>query len=186
MNNRIADIISEYSETKGKIVIAIEGSCASGKTTLANEIAEKYDSNIIHMDDFFLPFEKRTPERLSEIGGNIDYERFCEEVAENIRTDAPFTYGKFDCSTGEINQKITVEPKKITVIEGVYSMHPKFSDIYDFCVFLDITEKTKTDRLIKRSPEKLERFINDWIPKENLYFEAYKIKEKCDLVIDNN
>lgn len=186
MNNRIEDIISELSDTKEKIVIAIEGSCASGKTTLAKEIAEKYDCNIIHMDDFFLPFEKRTPERFSEIGGNIDYERFCEEVAENIRADSPFSYGNFDCSTGEISQMVTVKPKKITVIEGVYSMHPKFGNIYDLCIFLDITEEIKLDRLRKRSPEKLERFINDWIPKENQYFEAYKIKEKCDLVIDNN
>lgn len=186
MNNKILDIISELSDTKEKIVIAIEGSCASGKTTLANKIAEEFDCNIIHMDDFFLSFEMRTPERFSEIGGNIDYERFLTEVAQNIRSNSPFTYGKFDCSKGEISQKITIEPKKITIVEGVYSMHPKFGDIYNLCLFLDITEETKIDRLRKRSPEKLERFINDWIPKENQYFETYKIKEKCDFVIDNN
>ena len=186
MDNKVKDIIINLLNKKDKIIIAIEGPCTSGKTTLAKEFSEEYDCNIIHMDDFFLPFEKRTPERFAEIGGNIDYERFFIEIAENIRNDSDFTYGKFDCSTGEISQKITVKPKKITVVEGVYSMHPKFGDIYDFRIFLDITDETKICRLKKRSPEKLDRFINDWIPKENLYFETFKIKEKCDLVIDNN
>ncbi len=186
MDNRIKDNILNLLNKKDKIIIAIEGPCTSGKTTLSKEISEEFDCNVIHMDDFFLPFEKRTPERFSEIGGNIDYERFSEEIIESIRTDSAFTYGKFDCSSGTISEKITVEPKKLIVVEGVYCMHPKFGDIYDFRIFLDITDETKISRLKKRSPEKLDRFINDWIPKENLYFETYKIKEKCDLVIDNN
>lgn len=186
MNNKIIDSIKNLLNTKDNIVVAIEGACTSGKTTLSNEFSKEFDCNVIHMDDFFLPFEKRTPERFAEIGGNIDYERFSEEIAVNIREKSAFTYGKFDCSTGKINQKITVEPKKLTIIEGVYSMHPRFGDIYDFRIFLDITDETKLSRLKKRSPEKLDRFINDWIPKENLYFEALNIKEKCDLVVDNN
>ncbi len=186
MNNRIKDKILSLLDTKDKIIIAIEGSCTSGKTTLTKEISEEFECNVINMDDFFLPFEKRTPERFSEIGGNTDYERFCEEIVENIRTNTQFTYGKFDCSSGTISQKITIVPKKLTVVEGVYCMHPKFGEIYDLKIFLDITNETKITRLEKRSPEKLEKFINDWIPKENLYFETYKIKEKCDLVIDNN
>lgn len=28
------------------------------------------------LDDFFLRMEQRTPERLREVGGNVDYERF--------------------------------------------------------------------------------------------------------------
>ena len=32
------------------------------------------------MDDFFLPMELRTAERLEEPGGNVHYERFSAEV----------------------------------------------------------------------------------------------------------
>lgn len=32
------------------------------------------------MDDFFLRIEQRTPERMTEVGGNVDYERFLETV----------------------------------------------------------------------------------------------------------
>lgn len=33
-----------------------------------------------HMDDFYLQGRQRTYERLNEVGGNVDYERFAKEV----------------------------------------------------------------------------------------------------------
>ncbi len=186
MNNKIVELINSLVLDNQKIVIAIEGPCTSGKTTFSEEIVQKFDCNIIHIDDFFLPFERKTTERLSEPGGNIDYERFFVEVAENLKSDAPFTYGKFSCSDGKVTEQIEMMPKPLTIVEGVYSMHPYFGDIYDYKIFLNISEETKIRRLKIRSPEKLDRFINEWIPMENKYFDEYKIKEKCDIIIDNN
>ena len=65
---------------KDFVIVAIDGKCASGKTTLAAELAEIYDCNVFHMDDFFLRPEQRTQQRFAESGGNVDYERFREEV----------------------------------------------------------------------------------------------------------
>lgn len=186
MNKQIFDIISQLLEEKGSVILAIEGVCASGKTTLAKEIQTEFDCNVIHMDDFFLPFEMRTEDRMREIGGNVDYERFFDEVVKNLSSLSPFRYGKFDCSQGKIGYEITVKPKKLTVVEGVYSMHPHFDEIYDYKIFLHITDDIKISRLKKRSPDKLDRFINEWIPRENAYFSKFNIKEKCNLIIDNN
>ena len=44
-------------------IIAIDGPCASGKTTVAAKIAEEWDASVIAMDDFFLRPEQRTEER---------------------------------------------------------------------------------------------------------------------------
>lgn len=186
MDKYLFDLISSKIAENGKLLLAVEGSCASGKTTLSKAFEESFDCNIIHMDDFFLPFEKRSEERMNEVGGNVDYERFYEEVAKNLSSDSPFAYGKFSCSEGKVCEQINVTPKNLTVVEGVYSMHPTFGEIYDFKIFLDISEDTKLKRLKKRSPDKLERFINEWIPKENAYFSEFKIKEKCNLIINNN
>ena len=38
---------------KRPFVIAIDGRCASGKTTLAGRLQKEIDCNIIHMDHFF-------------------------------------------------------------------------------------------------------------------------------------
>ena len=77
---------------KGKIKIAIEGGSASGKTTLSSMLQNIYDCSIIQMDDFFLPKEKRTSERLATPGGNIDYERFLELMVPALQEKNPFSY----------------------------------------------------------------------------------------------
>ncbi len=185
MNKKITEAIIGMLEKSDSVIIAIEGPCTSGKTTLANEISALFTCNLIHMDDFFLPFDMRTEERMNEIGGNIDYERFYNEVVQHLKEKTPFSYGKFSCNEGKINKSVTVEQKPLTIIEGVYSMHPYFGDIYDLKLFLDINEDTQIQRLKKRSPENLEKFINQWIPMENEYFKKFDIRNKCDLIIEN-
>lgn len=181
----LSDTINELINKKDRIIIAIEGGCTSGKTTLASKLSEIYDANVIHMDDFFLPFEMRTEERMKEIGGNIDYDRFNAEVAEKIIKNETFSYGIFDCSSGKIKNTVTVEPKRLNIVEGVYSMHPLFDKIYTLKAFLMISKDEQITRLKARNPEKFQRFIDEWIPKENEYFSHFRIKEKCDLVLDN-
>ena len=56
--------------------------------------------------------------------------------------------------------------------------------LYDFSVFLDIEPKLQELRVNKRnSPEMAERFFEEWIPLEQRYFEAMKVKERCNMVI---
>ena len=63
--------IDELLEQKQQVIIAIDGKCTSGKTTLARQLAESYDCNVFHMDEFFLRPEQRVPERFAEVGGNV-------------------------------------------------------------------------------------------------------------------
>ena len=74
------EIIENQMKRKRPLVIALDGRCGSGKSTLSRRLSDTYPCSVIHMDDFFLRPEQRTEERLSETGGNIDYERFEEEV----------------------------------------------------------------------------------------------------------
>ena len=59
LKRKIDELLSE----KDFVVVAIDGKCTSGKTTLAAKLAEIYDCNVFHMDDFFLRPEQRTPAR---------------------------------------------------------------------------------------------------------------------------
>ena len=76
----LTDRIDKLMDEKGCVVVGIDGSCTSGKSTLAGWLAEQYDCNVFHMDDYFLRPEQRTAERFAEPGGNVDRERFAEEV----------------------------------------------------------------------------------------------------------
>jgi len=110
------------------IIIAIEGSSASGKTTLGRHLRDIYDCNLFHTDDFFLQPHQRTEERLSTPGGNLDRERFLQEIIIPLSEKKDICYHKFDCSKMALGDKVTAVPKRITVIEGAYSMHPDFKE----------------------------------------------------------
>ncbi len=169
---------------KERILIAIDGKCASGKSTLGLYLEEKFDANLIHMDDFFLQKHQRTPERLAEVGGNVDYERFKAEVLEPLCNGQKAKYGIFDCSTLEISEWKEIEDKQVTIIEGSYSQHPYFGNPYDLRLFAEIDSESQLDNIRKRNgEEKLIVFKECWIPKEEAYFEAFSVKEKSDLVI---
>ena len=166
---------------KTQIIVAIDGNCTAGKTTLANQLAEIYDCNVLHMDDFFLRPEQRTPERFAEVGGNVDYERFNEEVLFPMKSGKSFSYRPFDCSTFQLTVPVAVMPKKLNIIEGTYSLHPYFGEVYDLEVFLSITPKLQRERILQRPAFLHKRFFEEWIPMEQHYFDGLHIPDKCDL-----
>ena len=119
--------IEELLQDKEQVTIAIDGNCASGKSTLAALLKSMYDCNVFAMDDFFLQPFQRTPKRYEQPGGNVDYERFQEEVLNPLLKGEPFSYRQFDCMTMAFKEeKVNVSPRSLQVIEGAYSLHPYF------------------------------------------------------------
>ena len=158
-------------EEKDFAVVAIDGKCTSGKTTLASKLAEIYDCNVFHMDDFFLRPEQRTTERFAEIGGNVDYERFWEEVLLPLKTGKAFSYRPFDCRTFTLASPVAVVPKKLSIIEGTYSHHPYFGSPYDLKILLTVDDETQRKRILKRPAFLHKKFFEEWILMENRYFD---------------
>ncbi|HHY82560.1 MAG TPA: uridine kinase [Clostridiales bacterium] len=178
-------LISNSLEKKDKVIAAIDGNSGAGKSCLADLIARHFECNIFHMDDFFLQPHQRSPERFQEPGGNIDYERFKAEVIDNLMTLKEFRYQLYDCSKQALTEWVQVVPRKLNIIEGVYSMHPSWNKELDVKIFLTVNPELQLKRIRQRNGELLlRRFVQEWIPMENYYFEACNIKEQCDLVID--
>ena len=64
-------------------------------------------------------------------------------------------------------------------------MHPTLIDNYDLKIFLTIDEKEQSKRILKRNGTAMQkRFLNQWIPLENRYFDKMKIKEQSDLILE--
>ncbi|MBO5167391.1 MAG: uridine kinase [Lachnospiraceae bacterium] len=166
------------------ILVAIDGRCASGKTTLASQLKERLDCNVIHADEFFLRPSQRTAERLTTPGGNVDYERLLEEVILPLKANREFAYKPYDCRTGSLKEPIQVKPNNITIIEGSYSCHPKLWDYYDLRIFMTIEECLQKERIKERNKEMAEVFFQKWIPMEETYFKTYAIAERCDIPIE--
>lgn len=164
-------------------LIAVEGRCASGKTSLGSALQKKLGCPVFHMDEFFLRPEQRTKERLLSVGGNVDYERFEEEVLKPLRRGAEkVSYRPFDCGSMSLLAPVTVQISGICVIEGSYSCHPALWDYYDLRVFLSVDKEEQLDRIIKRNgAENAETFKYKWIPLEEEYFSVFEVEGRCDM-----
>lgn len=169
---------------KGRIVIALEGRCAAGKTTACRYLTKLWKAETVHMDDFFLPPDLRTEERYREPGGNIHYERFCDEVLKGLTAGEKFSYRTFCCRRMGYDGVKEIAGDGVVIVEGVYSMHPSFGNPYDLTAFFDIDRKEQKRRILLRNgEEEYRKFEDTWIPLEEQYFAAYHICENCQLLI---
>ncbi|MCM0649987.1 AAA family ATPase [Clostridium swellfunianum] len=177
--------LKKYAEADVPAIIAIDGRCGSGKTSLAELLREQFDCNVFHMDDFFLPFEMKTEERLAEPGGNVHYERFRDEVLNGLLKQEDVAFRPYCCSKGKLGEPIHVKYKNINIVEGSYCLHPTLMHAYNYKIFLTIEPKTQQRRILKRNGERmLQNFINRWIPLEEDYFLKLNIKDHCNIIID--
>ncbi len=183
--NHILDYITTKLNISAKrpFLIAIDGMCGSGKTTLAGYLKKQLNASLFYMDDFFLQPHQRTEQRLSEPGGNVDYERFKEVVLDHLSDALGITYQPFSCHEWRLINAITVPYNDIVIVEGSYSHHPYFEDIYDVKIFLEISPEEQKKRIIARDGEAIwPVFEQRWIPMEKQYFEAFNIKENSDYI----
>lgn len=185
----ILTLIQKKREASSRFpyIVALDGPCASGKTTAAARISEALDCPVVHMDDFFLRPEQRTPDRLATPGENIDHERFLEEVLIPLTCGKPCRYAPFSCTTQSLLPPVDLMHDGLVLIEGSYSHHPALRPYCDLFLFLTVTPEKQLDRIRKRNGEAMAKvFQNRWIPLEEAYFSAFSVSEHADGIFSLN
>ena len=188
LENRFPALFSRCEAPARPVVIAIDGRCASGKSTLAAALKAALEDgacgsvDLFHMDDFYLRPEQRTAERFAESGGNVDRERFLEEVLEPLLRGEAFAYRPFDCGTMALRGPVAVPKARLAIVEGSYSCHPLLRGNYDLRVFLSVGPAEQRRRLLQRNgEERLRLFEERWIPFEERYFADCGAADCCEL-----
>ena len=98
-----------------------------------------------------------------------------------------------DLLRNKISTKLS-NKEEFEIIEYFYSFTEEeqsnilrlaLADFYNFKLFLTVKEKEQLERIKRRSgKDKLQAYINKWIPLEEEYFSTLKIEEGCDLIVD--
>lgn len=182
------DDINRLLKQKENVIIAIDGRCASGKTSLANYLQKIYsdDIRILHMDDFYLPLSKRRVDWEYRIAGNMDFERFLEQALIPASRKKEIVYQPFSCQKGALLGKSLLTYCNLTIVEGSYAMHPLLASYYDLKIFLSCNKEVQLQRLKEREGERYIQFENRWIPMEELYFQTLNIDKLCNYYYDTS
>ena len=184
---KIYRVLENASTERPSTIVAIDGPCASGKTTLAKKIAQRCRARVIPMDDFFLPPELRTPQRYAQPGGNVHYERFLKEVAPFLSEEQigkEISYRPFCCKEMAFGPLRRIPWAPVTVVEGSYSLHEALRSLYDIRIFLTVDAEEQERRIRSREgPEGLVIFKEKWIPLESRYFETGHPEKCCDFIL---
>jgi len=166
---------------KPRLLVAIDGRCGSGKSSLSQLIASVYGAVVLHMDDFFQSEQQKSAGERAPIA-NIDGPRLLAALSPLSRGEA-FQFRPYDCLTGEYLPPRFIRPGRMAVVEGSYCLHPSVRLDYDVKIFLTVDYETQLARIKARNPDLYDRFVAEWIPNEERYFEAFRIQEEC-LTVD--
>ncbi|MBI9010081.1 MAG: AAA family ATPase [Tenericutes bacterium] len=166
---------------KVKKLIAIEGEPASGKTTLANFLQKELDCNVVSVDDFYLPIEKRNELSFLKGGNNIDFERLIHEVILKHLQKEDIVYKGYDCKINEYEETKTLKYKEVLIIEGSYCLRVELLEYFDYKILMEVDSITQLDRLKLRPNFK--DFLDKWIPLSNNFIKENNVTKIVDKII---
>ena len=146
--------VSTLLKTQPRVLIAIDGNSCAGKTTAAEELGARLQANVFHMDDYFLQPQMRTPERLSQPGGNVDVERFFSDVLSPVIKGETVRVVKYDCHLDRLMEPVETAPSAVTIVEGAYSMHPLLTSYYDIRLFYRVDPRFRSSAFVCETAKK--------------------------------
>lgn len=183
----LAEIIAaRLAEHPNKpLLLALDGRCGSGKTTLAAQLAERFpNSAVFHTDDFYLPPADRVDGWEHIPCANMDLARLSREVLAPARDGDAVSYRAYSCREGAYLPTKSIASKPLFLVEGSYSHHPLLAENYDLRVFVTCSKEEQARRLQAREGKRYPNFVQRWIPLEEGYFAQYHIETHADLILD--
>ncbi|MFA6520167.1 MAG: cytidylate kinase family protein [Candidatus Paceibacterota bacterium] len=200
----LATIISAIN-TNHPVRVAIDGVDASGKTFMANELAEELkllNKQVIRVsvDGFHNPKEIRYKKGRNSPEGyyfdSFDNKAIIENVLKPLGSIADLRYRKaiFDFKTNSTVDTPTEQASSdaILLMDGVFLFRPELVNYWDFKIFLDVDFKSTIDRASKRDGYYLgseleieKKYRERYVPGQKLYFKEAHPKEFADIIINN-
>ncbi|MEH7455390.1 hypothetical protein [Gottfriedia acidiceleris] len=188
------------------IRVGVSGITASGKTTIANEIAEELrhrKKNVIRtsIDHFHNPrkirYKRGKESALGYYEAAHDYESFKQKLLIPLGQNGNLQYqtSSFDLLNDEyVNSDLKVATNDmIFIIDGTFLFKRELCNLYDFKIFVD----TEFDIARKRGAIREERafgsfekaeemFIKRYHAASKLYLEQHSPQLNADVIIKNN
>jgi uridine kinase len=169
-------------------LVCIEGLGGAGKTTLARALVARSNGiTLVHGDDFYGPEERdwRSWSPRQGYERYFDHRRIEREVLQPLKAGRPATFQRYDWQTNSLDGWITVEPRGIVLVEGVYLLRRDLRSYWDFSIYVDTPRELRQARLYARG-ENDEGWIARWAAAEDYYEQLENPAQAADLVVNGS
>ncbi len=155
---------------KDVIVIGIAGGTASGKTTVATRIKDKFSNEVelLCHDCYYkahddMPFEERVKINYDHPNA-FENERYIHDILE-LKSGRSIYRPVYDYTIhNRISDTVLVEPKKVIILEGILIFeNEQLRDLMDIKIFVDADADTRLMRRIMRDVAERERSLESVI-----------------------
>jgi uridine kinase len=169
----VAAVVAALEGRPGTRWVGVDGKGATGKTTLAAQIAAALPGSVtVHIDDFARP-EVRGWER----------DRFLRQVLRPLLAGRPGRYQRWDFDRNVGAEWHTVPVGVPVIVEGVSATDERLGVPWDFTIWVEVPLEVRLARALERDgPERMDRWLTDWMPSEDAYEEAQRPQERVNLV----
>jgi uridine kinase len=186
--------------------VAVDGRPASGKTTLADELAERLRNQgafVIRasIESFLLPRAVRYRRGELSAAGNyydsFDYARLKEVLLDPLGPGGEREYypAIYDMRTDRavVEPSTSAPAEAVLIFEGVFLLRPELIDRWDLSIFVAVEFEETVARARQRdkalyggSAEAERRFRARYGPSQDLYFDLVSPLDQADIVVCND
>ncbi len=200
----VAIRITDLSPTR--LRVAVDGYTASGKTSLAHELASEIralgrPTLRASFDDFKKPWSDAREKGYDRVSGDGYYRNAPDfDSAQNLLLEPAGPVGSgvvvlcgHDPLTGVDHRDVTVDAPNdaVLIVDSVFAMRPEYDEFWDLRIWVDVAPELSLARGIARDEEtegraEAERLHRDrYHESERIYIAEVDPKSRADIIIDN-
>ncbi|MFI7440055.1 uridine kinase [Nonomuraea indica] len=174
----LADRILAAPPSCGPVrLVAVDGPAGSGKTTFAVRLAAVLDCQVVHSDDFPVPWEE---------GPGPWFGALEEQVLRPLLRGLPGAFRRYDWTRGAYAELVPVPVAPVLIVEGVGTARRSAASLTALAVWVEAPEALRLRRVTERDGPGLADRWRAWFEAERAWFAEDGTRDRADVVFDGS